>query len=52
MLRKHDGIRQIIEKLLTNCQDVFIPKRSKRTLMGKYFVLDKYFYKMGFQSPH
>lgn len=35
---------------ITNCQDVFIPKRSKGTLMGKYFVLDKYFYKMGFQK--
>lgn len=42
MLRKHDGIRQIIEKLLTNYQDVFIPKWSMRTLMDKYFVLNTF----------
>lgn len=44
MLRKHDGIRQIIEKFLANCQHVFIPKWSKRTRMAKYFVLDKHLY--------
>lgn len=51
MLRKHDGIRQIIEKFLANCQHVFIPKWCKRTRKAKDFVLDKHLYKTRCDVP-